>query len=180
MKDLSAKKNIQTMNQIKMPLIIPSVDLQNGRVYIFTSKEKRNTYNDNVEYIDDISVATAVRASCSYPGIFSPCKYKGKELIDGGIRENIPWKETKQMGADKVISVVFEEELKKDDYINIIEVIGSAIGILSHELSNYELIGADKLIKIKTEHMSLLDSSKIDYLYELGYKKAKKTNFQYL
>lgn len=34
------------------------------------------------------------------------------------------------------------------------------------------LFGADELIKIKTEHISLLDSSKIDYLYELGYKKA--------
>lgn len=177
MTELSTKKNIQTINQIKMPLIIPSVDLQNGKVYIFTSKEKRNTYSDNIQYINDIPIATAVRASCSYPGVFSPCKYRGRELIDGGIRENIPWKETKQMGADKVISVVFEEELKKDDYINIIEVIGSAIGILSHELSNYELIGADELIKIKTEHMSLLDSSKIDYLYELGYKKAKKQIF---
>lgn len=36
------------------------------------------------------------------------------------------------------------------------------------------LHGADKLIKIKTEHMSLLDSSKIDYLYNIGYEEAKK------
>lgn len=78
------------------------------------------------------------------------------------------------MGADKVISVVFEEEIKEDDYINIIEVIMSAIGILSHELSNYELAGADELIKIKTKHMSLLDGSQIDYLYNLGYQKAMK------
>lgn len=86
----------------------------------------------------------------------------------------MPWKETKLMGADKVISIVFEEELQKDDYINIIEVITSAIGILSHELSNYELIGADELIKIKTKKISLLDTNKIDYLYNLGYEKAKK------
>lgn len=78
------------------------------------------------------------------------------------------------MGADKVISVVFEEEIKEDDYINIIEVIMSAIGILSHELSNYELAGSDKLIKIRTKHMSLLDGSQIDYLYNLGYKKGIK------
>jgi len=78
------------------------------------------------------------------------------------------------MGADKVISVVFEEEIKEDDYINIIEVIMSAIGILSHELSNYELVGADELIKIRTKHMSLLDGSQIDYLYNLGYKKGIK------
>lgn len=36
------------------------------------------------------------------------------------------------------------------------------------------LLGADELIKIKTNHISLLDSSKIDYLYNLGYKEAKK------
>ncbi len=78
------------------------------------------------------------------------------------------------MGADKVISVVFEEEKKKDDYINIIEVIMSAIGILSHELSNYEMAGSDDKILIRTKHMSLLDGSQIDYLYNLGYKKGVK------
>lgn len=78
------------------------------------------------------------------------------------------------MGADKVISVVFEEEIKVDDYMNIIEVIMSAIGILSHELSNYEMAGSDEKILIRTKHMSLLDGSQIDYLYNLGYKKAIK------
>ena len=173
MTNLCIKKGIKNINQIKMPLVIPSVNLHNGEVYVFSSLQTRGTYNDKTKYINDIDIAKAVRASCSYPGVFSPCKYKDIELIDGGIRENVPWKETKLMGADKVISVVFEEELKKDDYINIIEVVMSAIGILSHELSNYELIGADELIRIKTSHMSLLDSSKIDYLYKLGYNTAK-------
>lgn len=137
---LCMEKNIENINQIKMPLIIPSVDLHNGKVYAFSSIETRGTYDDKVEYVSDIDIGMAVRASCSYPGVFSPCKFGKTELIDGGIRENVPWKETKLLGADKVISVVFEEELKEDDYVNIIEVIGSAIGILSHELSNYELI----------------------------------------
>lgn len=167
-------KGVHNINQIRMPLIIPSVDLHNGKVYIFSSKQMRNIYDDVTRYVHDIDIGTAVRASCSFPGVFSPCKYAKTELIDGGIRENVPWKETKLMGADKVISVVFEEELKQDDYINIIEVIEKSIGILSHELSNYELEGADNLIKIKTKHTSLLDTSKIDYLYRLGYKIANK------
>ena len=174
MRKLCKEKGIDNIKQIKMPIVIPSVELHNGKVYVFSSMKMRSTYDDKLEYVNDIDIGTAVRASCSYPGVFSPCKYGNIELIDGGIRENVPWKETKLMGADKVISVVFEEELKEDDYINIIEVIESAIGILSHELSNYELIGADKLIKIKTKHMSLLDSSNIDYLYKLGYKKGKE------
>lgn len=173
MTNLCKDKGINNISQIKMPLIIPSVDLHNGKVYVFSSVKTRGTYDDKVEYISDADIGKVVRASCSYPGVFSPCKYKNTELIDGGIRENVPWKETKLIGADKVISVVFEEELRNDDYINIIEVVERAIGILSHELSNYELIGADELIRIKTKHMSLLDSSKIDYLYNIGYEKAK-------
>jgi len=39
------------------------------------------------------------------PGIFSPCKYKNTELIDGGIRENVPWKIIKQMGADYLLKI---------------------------------------------------------------------------
>jgi len=175
MKKLSKDKGIYNIKQIKMPLLMPSVDLHTGEVYIFSSINIRNTYNDKLKYINDIPIEKAVRASCSYPGVFSPCKFKDRELIDGGIRENVPWKETKLLGADKVICVVFEEELKKDDYIDILEVVAKAIGILSHELSNYELLGADELIKIKTSHISLLDSSKIDYLYELGYKEGKNS-----
>ena len=138
-KELCNKKGIYNINQIKMPLVIPSVDLHNGKVYIFSSVKTRGTYDDKNKYINDVRIDTVVRSSCSYPGVFSPYKYGDTELIDGGIRENVPWKELKLIGADKVISVVFEEDLKKDDYVNIIEVVSSAIGILSHELSNYEL-----------------------------------------
>lgn len=182
MRKLCMAKGVDNIKQIRMPLIIPSVDLHNGRVYIFSSrqmkseylKQMRNTYDDVTQYVHDVDIATAVRASCSFPGVFSPCRYANTELIDGGIRENVPWKETKLIGADKVISVVFKEELKQDDYINIIEAIEKSIGILSHELSNYELEGADNLIEIKTKHISLLDTNKIDYLYRLGYKIANE------
>ncbi|MCI9365673.1 MAG: hypothetical protein HFJ54_03545 [Clostridia bacterium] len=138
-RNLCKNKGITNINQIKTPLLIPSVNLRTGEVYIFSSQTTRNTYNDKVKYINNIDIGTAVRASCSYPGVFNPCKFKNVELIDGGIRENTPWKETKLLGADKVISIVFKEDIKQDDYIDIIEVIGRAIGILSHELSNYEL-----------------------------------------
>ena len=70
MRDLCKEKGIYNINQIKIPLIIPSVDLHNGKVYIFSSLEKRNTYNDKIKYINDIDVGTAVRASCSYPRSF--------------------------------------------------------------------------------------------------------------
>lgn len=85
----------------------------------------------------------------------------------------MPWKIIKQMGAKKVISIVFESNQKKC-CTNIIEVVMNSIDIMSHELSNYELIGADYLLKIKTPKVSLLDMSKTDNLYELGYLQTKQ------
>ena len=87
----------------------------------------------------------------------------------------MPWKELKKFGVKKVINIVFEGELKENCCKNIIDVVSGAIGILCHELSNYELEGADYLLKIRTNgKIGLLGTSRIDYLYQLGYETAKK------
>ena len=181
--DACGAKNIKNINQIKKYLIIPSIDLYDGKIYIFSSKQNRNTYSNNMCYIYDMEIGKAVQASCSYPGVFSPCTYNNTKLIDGGIRENIPWKQIKINGADKVICVVFEKEIDKNKKEkNIIDVVSRAIDLLSYELSNYELAGSDYILKIKTKDIDLLDVNKIDYLFNLGYeigkKEIKKINFQ--
>lgn len=100
-------KNIKYINEVKKYLFIPSVDLNTGKIYFFSSINNNRSYSDKIIYINNIEVWKAVRASCSYPGVFSPYKYKSTELVDGGIRENIPWKQLKEIGVDKVISVIF-------------------------------------------------------------------------
>lgn len=171
--DVANKKNIKKIKDIKMPLLIPSVDIHNGEIYCFCSKNNRGKFSDKIIYDSNVEIGKAVRASCSYPAVFSPCKYKNTELIDGGIRENIPWKGLKEMGAEKVISIIFEKENNEKCHQNIIDVVGSSLGILSHELLNYEIIGSDYLLKIKTKNISLLDMEKIDELFNIGYKVAK-------
>lgn len=170
------EKGIRNINQIQKNLIIPTVDLYDGKLYVFSSKSNRTVYSNNIKYIYECEIGKIVQASCSYPGIFSPCKYKNTKLIDGGIRENVPWKLTKLNGAEKVISIIFEKDINIDrkKEKNIVEVITNSIDILSYELSNYELAGADYLLKIKTKNIELLDINKIDYLYKLGYKIAKE------
>ena len=119
-------------------------------------------------------IGKAVRASCSYPVIFSPCEIDNVKLIDGGIRENAPWRELKEIGTDKVISVVFKEKFDKECCMNIIDVAARSIGLLSNELSNYEWDGTDYLLEVYTEKIGLLDMDKIEKLYEIGYETTKK------
>lgn len=180
---MAHKKGIYNISEIEKNLVIPSVDMCNGEVICFTSiknvdnnflMRNRDYFSDKVKFVKEISIGKAVRASCSYPIVFSPCSYRDTKLIDGGIRENVPWKELKDIGAEKIISVTFEEKIDKSCCKNLIEVGGRAISLLSRELSNYEMEGADFNLKLKSEKVGLLDMSKIDELYMLGYSEMKK------
>ena len=168
------KKEIQNISQINKSLVVPSVNMQNGEVVCFTSSQLRNNFSDNTVFINDVNIGKAVRASCSYPGIFAPCPYEDIKLIDGGIRENVPWKELKLLGADEVINITFETELDTKCCDNLVEVAGRAINLLCRELSNYEIEGADYNIKIKSNKIGLLNMKKIDELYKLGYEEMKR------
>lgn len=173
--EICLKSGIYNINQIKMPLLISMVDLQRGTVYIASSKEVRASLLDDVKYMNNIPIGTAVRASCSFPVVFSPCTYKGIQLIDGGTRENLPWKELKNIGADKIYGVVFDTIIKENDCCqNIIDVASRAMDLQGRELALYEKTGIENLITIKTEKVPLLNTSKIETLYRKGYEETRK------
>ena len=173
--EICKKSYVENINEIKMPLMISMVDLQKGTVYIASSQEKRKVLQDNTKYISDIPIATAVRASCSFPVVFSPCKFDGLQLIDGGTRENLPWKGLKEYGADEVYGITFDTILEKNQCCkNMIEVAARAMELQGRELANYEKEGIDHLITICLKKVALLDSNQIDVLYKMGYEETKK------
>ena len=88
--DIAKNKNIQDISEIHFPLVIPSVNMYNGKVTCFTSYKNEKRYLSNTIFINHINIGKAVRASCSYPVVFSPCEFNHTSLIDGGIRENTP------------------------------------------------------------------------------------------
>lgn len=167
------KKNIYNISDIKMPLVVPSVNMNTGEVVCFTSSKLR-AFSDNTVFINDAEIGNAVQASCSFPAVFSPCNYENSKLVDGGIRENVPWREIKFLGADKVISVIFENEVDESCCKNLFDVTFRSYELMCKELSKYELNGSDYFIKVKSEKVSLLDMSKIDEFYELGYNETIK------
>lgn len=168
------QKNIKLISDIKMPLIIPSVNLYDGSIYMFISQQNERKYSDEVITINNIDIGKAVEASCSYPGIFCPTNYNNQKLVDGGVRENTPWKELKNIGAEKIISVVFEEKKKEKKNVNMLDCITGSMGIMMHELYNYEIEGIEYLLKIKTDKIWLLDIEKTEELYKIGYEITKK------
>src|SRR5260370_34750594 len=51
------------------------------------------------------SLATALRATMSIPGIFTPVEREGRLLADGGLLDNVPADVARGLGVDVVIAV---------------------------------------------------------------------------
>ncbi len=55
--------------------------------------------------LDHGDLTTAMRASLSAPGVFSPVDYEGRMLVDGGLSSNLPIDVAREMGVDMLIVV---------------------------------------------------------------------------
>lgn len=55
------------------------------------------------------SLAKAMRANSSVPGLRKIVQYGDKLLVDGGVVCNVPVKQCRQMGADIIIAVNIDE-----------------------------------------------------------------------
>lgn len=176
MKKFCNNKGISDISQIDKPLLIPAVNICNEDLYVFYSKKNTiKKYPSNIKYMGKADIAAVVQASCSYPGVFSPCsKIHNLLLIDGGIEENIPWREVKRVGADKVLSIVFTNTQNAKCCNSIIEILTKSFNILCHELSRYEWDGSDYLLEIKHNNSGLLNKKDSKNLYYEGYNQTKK------
>ena len=162
------EKGIKNINELKMPIAIPAVDMCTGEEYIFTSV-KSNKKN----HISTIDIGKAVRASSSFPVIYEPLKYKDKLFSDGGILNNIPAKDVKELGADKVISVKFDSN-KIDTESNAVDLIVKVSDLMSEKISDEDLGVSDYTITVPTDGTGILDINKIDYCFKSGYETTKK------
>ena len=164
---IAYKKGIKKVSQIAMPIVIPTVDITNSKEYIITNKIPENEENKE-QYITDITVGKAVRASSSFPAVFTPCEFKEHAFMDGGTLDNVPVHEVKKQGADKVIAVKFDADpITKDS--NIMDIVMKTIDIMGSKISEESLEMSDLVLNVYTDKVGLLDTKKLDSCYKYGY-----------
>ena len=169
---LAQKKGIKSIKQIKMPIVIPSVDITESKEYIFTNKVPEET-KDISQYITDISIGKAVRASSSFPAVFTPCLLEKHAFMDGGVLDNIPVNEVKKQGADKIIAVKFDADTI-DENSNIMDIVMKTIDIMGNKISEESLEMSDLVLNVYTDKVGLLDIEKLDSCYQYGYDCVMK------
>ena len=95
------------------------------------------------------SLSTAVRASMSIPGVFTPIRMDSLVLVDGGMTDNFPVDIARQMGADIVIGIDVSDPLKKPSQIKGIDtIIAQLINIICQNKIEENIRDTDLYIKI--------------------------------
>lgn len=164
---LALRKGIKNVNEIQIPLVIPSVDITESKEYVFTNKIPENA-EDKLQYITDITVGKAVRASSSFPAVFNPCLMGTHAFMDGGALDNVPVNEVRKQGADKVIAVKFDAD-PVDENSNIMDIVMKTIDIMGSKISEESLEMSDIVLNVYTDKVGLLDIEKLDNCYKYGY-----------
>ncbi len=164
---MALQKKIKNIEEIQMPLVIPSVDITESKEYVFTNKIPQNA-EDKTQYITNITVGKAVRASSSFPAVFNPCLMGKHAFMDGGALDNVPVNEVKKQGADKVIAVKFDAD-SVDENSNIMDIVMKTIDIMGSKISEESLEMSDVVLNVYTDKVGLLDIEKLESCYQYGY-----------
>lgn len=167
MQKVVEEKNKKDLKDIEMPVAMIATDLIQSKKIIFTNSDKVKGEN----YIKDMEIAKAVRASCSFPGVYTPFEYEEYQFVDGGIFDNIPTEETRKIGADKVIAVKFKVKTGRKNK-TLYNIAMQSIDLLVENLSESSIKNSDILLDIDLRDVKVFNLSKLDFCYEEGYRQA--------
>lgn len=123
---LAHVRHVDDFSKLKIPFLCIATDLETGEGVVLKKG-----------YLPQV-----ILASGAFPSLFAPVEIDGKYLIDGGVVNNYPIDQLREMGADIVIGVDVQDDLK-----TIKEIQGAPDLLL--QISNYSTIRQmkDKLPK---------------------------------
>ena len=134
-----AYSGVTDFDQLPIPFRCVATDLVSGDSVVFSKG----------------SLPTAMRATMSLPGVFTPVKLDRMVLVDGGVLENIPVDAVRDMGAKVVIAVAFETpKVKPDQFKSLSDVMGQTISLVVAKNEQRSLAKADLVISVDTKRFS--------------------------
>lgn len=133
-----------------------------------------NLFTGDAVVLNNGYLPMAIRASMSIPGYFEPTDYNGYYLVDGGVVNNYPVKEVKEMGARIIIGGDVQTGLYKTK-----EQLGSITAILD-QITSFSRIRANEIgdsltdlkVRIKMNY-GMMDFEQYDSIMAVGERVAR-------
>ena len=150
-------RHIQDFSKLKIPFLCIATNLETGEEKVFKNG----------------SLPLVLSASSAFPSLFSPVEIDENLYVDGGVANNYPVEEVRKMGADIIIGVDVQDDLKDRDKLS------GVLGILT-QISNFQMIEkmkekkqlTDIYIKPNIEGFSVVSFDQGDQIVNKGVEAA--------
>ncbi len=124
--------------------------------------------------LDRGSLATAMRATMSLPGVFPPVPWDDKVLVDGGALNNVPADIVRQMGADVVIAVnVGSMAEERTVSFSLLGLMSQTVDVMMAANTRAAMKSADIVINPPLVGFASLDWRKSEALAQDGYNATE-------
>ncbi len=121
------------------------------------------------------NLATAMRASMSIPGVFTPIEMDGRLLVDGGLVANLPVEVVREMGADVVIAVDIGDQLQsREELRSLFRITSQSMTISSRRDVALLLAERDLLLAPHVAGRGTLDFGDVPGIVGEGESEARR------
>jgi NTE family protein len=145
-------------------------DLEIPFIAVTTDFDKGERYD-----VKSGNISEAVKASLTFPLLYSPTIFNGKNLVDGGLTANIPVTTARENGADFVIAVNSTSPLREHEELdNPVNTADQVISITMAKLNEAELLKADIVLTPDIGNYQASNFTSIDFLIDRGKSKTSE------
>ncbi len=144
---------VKDFSELRIPLQVVATELLTGQPAIFSQGP----------------ICAAVRASCAYPGMFTPVEINGVLHVDGMLSYEVPTTPLKQMGIDCVMGVHLRTRWTQPAAPrHFFEVIGQCFAIAQTRMSTQWINDADFLLEPNVDGYAYDDFARTEELIAIG------------
>jgi NTE family protein len=145
--------NINDFSRLRIPFVCPATDIVTGEQVLFNKG----------------FLPAATTSSALLPSVYNPLDEKGKLLLDGGIVNNYPIYEARDMGADFIIgSDVQGRILSKNQITDLPAIMDQIVSFGMYKQMPVKKALTDVYIRPDIKGIGITDFEKIDTIIKRG------------
>lgn len=163
-------KGVRGFQDLPINLSICTNDTYTTDECIFTTLDE-GLQTDHIHYICGAPLELAVRASMTFPGIYTTCNYQGYNFIDGGSKDNLPTKIMRDMGVGKVLALAFDitDYTPETGLDGMMKVVWRALDLYSINSTRESKKLADYVVDIKNSKTAIFSMDNLTQTIWEGY-----------
>ena len=150
-------RQVKDFNQLPTPFLCIGTNIETGQQVVLNKG----------------NLAQAMLASAAFPTLFTPVEIDGQLLIDGGVANNFPVDEVKNLGADLIIGVDVQDGLwDKNQLKNATKILVQITNLHSIEQMKNKIKGTDIYITPDIKNFGVLSFDRGREIIQRGEEAA--------